>query len=342
MRAAVYYGNRDIRVEERPAPHAGAGELVFRVMASGVCGSDVMEWYRLAKAPVVLGHEVAGVVEEVGAGLAGFASGDRIVTTHHVPCDACRYCLAGHHPVCEMLRTTHFDPGGFAELIRLPAPHVARGTFAVPEHVSFEEASFVEPLACVVRGQRVAGGVEGKAVAVLGAGMSGLLHVAWAKAHGASRLLATDIHPFRLAAARRAGADVAIDARREDVAARIQEENAGRPADLVIVATAAVAALGHAVHAVDRGGTILVFALFPPGVTFPFPVHELGRDGITVAHSYAGPPADMRIAIDAIAAGTIDVASLITHRLGLAETGEAFRLVVEAGESLKVIVEPQR
>ena len=190
MRAAVYYGNRDIRIEERATPRAGAGELIFRVMASGVCGSDVMEWYRLAKAPVVLGHEVAGVVEEVGTGLAGFAAGDRIVTTHHVPCDACRYCRAGHHPVCETLRTTHFDPGGFAELVRLPAPHVARGTFAVPEHVSFEEASFVEPLACVVRGQRVAGGVEGKTVAVLGAGMSGLLHVGWARARGASRVLA--------------------------------------------------------------------------------------------------------------------------------------------------------
>ncbi|HZN55947.1 MAG TPA: alcohol dehydrogenase catalytic domain-containing protein [Candidatus Polarisedimenticolaceae bacterium] len=342
MRAAVYYGNRDIRIEDRPAPRAGAGELVFRVMASGVCGSDVLEWYRLAKAPVVLGHEVSGVVEEVGAGLAGFAAGDRIVTTHHVPCDACRYCRAGQHPVCRMLRTTHFDPGGFAELIRLPPPHVARGTFAVPAHVSFEEASFVEPLACVVRGQRVAGGAAGKTVAVLGSGMSGLLHLAWAKAQGATRLLASDIHPFRLAAALRAGADVAIDARKEDVPARIQEANDGRAADLVVVATAALPALGHAMRAVDRGGTILVFALFPPGITFPFPVHELGADGIAVVSSYAGPPDDMRAALDAIAAGKIDVSSLITHRFGLGDTAEAFRLVEEAGESLKVIVEPQR
>jgi L-iditol 2-dehydrogenase len=311
-------------------------------MASGLCGSDVMEWYRLAKAPVVLGHEVAGEVVEVGAGLAGFAAGDRIVTTHHVPCNACRYCLAGHHSVCDLLRTTHFEPGGFAEFVRLPAVNVAHGTFAVPDHVSFEDASLVEPLACVVRGQRIAGSVAGRTVAVLGSGISGLLHILWAKAHGASKILATDIHPFRLDAARRAGASVTIDARQEDVPARIQEANLGRAADLVIVCTAALAAVGQALHAVDRGGTVLFFALFQPGLTFPFPVYELGKDGITIVNSYAGPPDDMRTALDAIAARKVDVAPLITHRLPLDRTGEGFRLVEDAGESLKVIIEPQR
>jgi L-iditol 2-dehydrogenase len=311
-------------------------------MASGVCGSDVMEWYRLAKAPLVLGHEVAGEVVEVGAGLAGFAPGDRITTTHHVPCNECRYCLSGNHPVCETLRTTGFDPGGFAELVRLPAMNVARGTFAIPDHVSYEEASFVEPLACVARGQRIVGGVAGKTVAVLGSGISGLLHILWAKANGATTILATDIHPFRLEAAARAGAAVTIDARQQDVSARILEANGWRGADLVIVCTAALVTIGQAIHAVDRGGTILFFALFPPGVTFPFPMYELSKDGITIAHSYAGPPADMRAALDGISARDVDVTSLITHRLPLAQTGDAFRLVEDAGESLKVILEPQR
>jgi L-iditol 2-dehydrogenase len=332
MRAAVYYGNRDLRVEQCAQPKAGPGELVFRVLASGVCGSDVLEWYRLAKAPIVLGHEVAGEVVEIGAGLAGFARGDRIVTTHHGPCNECRYCLAGAHPVCETLRTTHFDPGGFAELVRLPAPNVARGTFAVPEHVGYDDASFVEPLACVVRGQRVAGGVAGKTVAVLGSGISGLLHILWARANGAARILATDIHPFRIEAAKRAGAEMAIDARQHELPAR---------ADLVIVCTSALVAVGQALRVVDRGGTILVFALFQPGATCPMPLHELGKDGITITHSYAGPPADMRTALDAIAARRVDVAALITHRLPLSEIGEAFRLVESAGESLKVIVRPQ-
>jgi len=342
MRAAVYYSNHDLRVEERPRPSAGSRELVFRVMASGVCGSDVMEWYRRPKAPLVLGHEVAGEVVEVGAELAGFVPGDRIVATHHVPCNECRYCRAGQHPVCDTLRTTRFDPGGFAEFVRLPAANVARGTLIVPPHVAFEDASFVEPLACVVRGQRVAGEVAGRTIAVLGSGISGLLHIVWAKAQGAARIIATDVHPFRLEAARRTGADVAIDATRGDVPAAIRDANDGRPADLVIVCTAATAAAEQAIASVDRGGTILFFALFPPGTTFPFPAHELGKNGITITHSYAGPPADMKAALDAIAAGRVDVGRLITHRLPLAQTGEAFRLVLEAGESLKVIVEPQR
>ncbi len=342
MKVAVYRGNRELRVEEREPPSAGPGELIVRVMASGVCGSDVMEWYRLPKAPSVLGHEVAGSVVQVGAGLAGFAEGDRVVTTHHVPCNECRYCLAGQHPVCETLRATHFDPGGFAELLRLPAANVALGTFAIPDHVSYEEASFVEPLACVVRAHRVAGGVVGKTVAVLGSGISGLLHTAWANAHGAAKIIATDIHPFRLKAAKRAGADATIDARTADVPAGIRATNQGRGADLVIVCAAAPAVVDQAVRAVDRGGIVLVFALFPPGAAVSVPLHELGRDGIAIVPSYAGPPADMRTALDAIAARRIDLASLITHRFPLAQIGEAFRLVEAAQDSLKVIIEPQR
>ena len=340
MKVAVYHSNSDIRIEDRPRPRAGPGELVFRVMASGVCGSDVMEWYRKPKAPIVLGHEVAGEVVEVGAHLAGFVPGDRIVTTHHVPCEACRYCRAGHHSVCDMLRTTHFDPGGFSEFVRLPAVNVARGTFAIPSEVSYEEASFVEPLACVVRAVRLAGNPAGRTVAVLGSGMSGLLHLLWAKAQGAERTIATDVHPFRLAAARRAGADSVIDARAADVPSAIRAANEGRGADLVVVSTSALGAIGDAFRSVDRGGTIVVFAPASPGDTVPFPLYDLWRDGITIVHSYAGPPADMRTALAAIAERRVDVRPLITHRLPLARTAEAFRLVAEAQESLKVIVEP--
>lgn len=333
MKAAVYRSNTDVRIEEVPRPTAGPGELVFRVMASGVCGSDVMEWYRKPKAPLVLGHEVAGEVVEVGAHLTGFREGDRIVATHHVPCGECRYCLAGHESVCDLLRTTRFDPGGFAEYVRLPAVNVAKGTFPVPNSVTYEEASFVEPLACVIRGQRIAGGAKGKTVAVLGSGMSGLLHLQWAKATGAARTIATDVHPFKLDYARRIGADVVLDAGRErDVPA----------ADLVIVSTAAVSAVTQALRSVDRGGAVLFFAVPEPGVTVPFPLFDLWRDGVTLVHSYAGPPADMRAALDALAAREIDVAALITHRLPLEEAAEAFRLVAEGAESIKVIVEPGR
>ena len=114
MRVAMYYKNRDVRLEEMPVPVIGKGEILLRVDASGICGSDVMEWYRIHKAPLVLGHEVAGVVAEVGEEVTGCKAGDRVAVAHHVPCNTCHYCMRGHHTVCDTLRTTNFDPGGFS------------------------------------------------------------------------------------------------------------------------------------------------------------------------------------------------------------------------------------
>jgi L-iditol 2-dehydrogenase len=341
VRAAVYHSNRDVRIEERPKPSAGPGELVFRVEASGICGSDVMEWYRIRKAPIVLGHEVAGEVVEAGSGVTAFKPGDRIVATHHVPCDSCRYCLAGRHPYCDTLRKTTFDPGGFAEFVRLPAINVERGTFLLPDGMTYEEGTFVEPLACVVRGMRVARFEAGRSVAVLGSGISGILFVRLARALGAGRILATDLDGRRLALATAAGADAAILAT-DDVPARIREANGGLGADLVVVSTAALPAIGQSFRSADRGGTILLFAPASPGETYPVPLFDVWNAGLTIVHTYAGPPADMRTAIELIASKRVDVKSMITHRLPLAETGEGFRLVAEAGASLKVIVEPQR
>ncbi len=133
MLAAVYHNNHDLRVEEIPRPVAGQGELLMRIEASGICGSDILEWYRIKKAPIVLGHEVAGLVEQVGEGVTDFHPGDRIVATHHVPCNTCRYCSTGRHPVCETLRTTSFDPGGFAQYVRLPPINVDRGVVRIPD-----------------------------------------------------------------------------------------------------------------------------------------------------------------------------------------------------------------
>ena len=156
MRVAMYYNNRDIRIEEMSTPRIGPGELLVRIEASGICGSDVMEWYRIKRAPLVLGHEVAGEVVEVGEGVDRYKKGDRVVASHHVPCNTCRYCLSGHHTVCDTLRRTNFDPGGFSEYVRLPAINVDRGVYPIPDVVSFEEATFTEPLACVLRAQRIA------------------------------------------------------------------------------------------------------------------------------------------------------------------------------------------
>ncbi len=338
MRVAVYHNNRDIRLDERPRPQVGPGELLLSVRASGICGSDVMEWYRVPKAPLVLGHEVAGVVEEIGPDVTRFRPGDRIVATHHIPCLDCRYCKTDRQSVCETLLGTNFEPGGFSELVRLPAPHVERGTFLLPDDVSFAAGSFVEPLACVLRAQRLAGVQEGDAVVVLGSGISGILQIQAARAAGAATIIATDPSKFRRAAALRFGADLALEPEM-NVRAEL-ERLVGRLAERVILCTGARPAFDQALELVDRGGVIVFFAPLAPDELLPLPVNRLWRSCVTLLSSYAGPPAEMRQALDMIATGRIDVESMVTHRLPLALTQEGFRLMTEAQEALKVIVEP--
>ena len=342
MRVAMYYNNRDVRVEEMPVPEIGPGEALVRVEASGLCGSDVMEWYRIQRAPVVLGHEVAGVVAATGHGVERWQEGDRVVVTHHVPCNACRYCLSGRHTVCDTLRETNFDPGGFSEFLRAPEINVDRGLVRIPDGVSFAEASFTEPLACVYRGQRRANLQPGQSVLVLGSGLAGLLHINLARALGAGRIVATDMVEFRLAAARRMGADVALRAN-EYTPDRLREVNDGRLADVVIVATGATPALNQGLESVERGGTVLFFAPTEPGATVTIPVNEVFfRNDATLTTTYAGAPGDLGTAMELIAAGRVQVGEMISHRLGLDEAGLGFRLTAQAADSLKVILEPQR
>jgi L-iditol 2-dehydrogenase len=341
MRVAVYYNNRDVRIENMPVPKIGPGEILVKVLASGICGSDVMEWYRLKKAPLVLGHEIAGEIAEAGKDVSRYKAGDRVFVAHHVPCNTCRYCLNGQHTVCETLHTTNFYPGGFAEYIRVPPLNVDRGVFSLPDEISFEEGTFVEPLACVLRGQRIAHLQPAQSVLILGGGISGLLHVLAARASGAGRIVVTDINEYRLKAAKELGADAVINAR-EDVAARLREANGNRLADLVIVCTGAMPAFLQALQCIDRAGTLLCFAPTEPGVTLPVPVNDFWRQSIKIIHSYGSSPVDTMIAVDMIRQKIVPVCRLITHRLAMKDAALGFKLVAEAGECIKVILEPHR
>ena len=234
MLVGMYYNNRDVRAEEMPKPKIGPGEILLKMKASGICGSDLMEWYRIKKAPLVLGHEVSGEIAELGEGVKDYKVGDRVFVAHHVPCNACRYCLSGNHTACQTLHTTNFYPGGFAEYIRVPALNVDRGTFLLPESVSFEEGTFIEPLACVLRGQRTVNIGPGQSVLILGSGISGLLHLLLAQSMGAGRIMMTDINEFRLNMAKELGAEAVINAK-DDVIGALRKVNEGRLADLVIV-----------------------------------------------------------------------------------------------------------
>jgi L-iditol 2-dehydrogenase len=338
----MYYSNRDVRLEVMPLPQIGPGEVLMRVEASGICGTDLLEWYRLHKAPLVLGHEVAGVIAAVGKGVQNHQVGERICVAHHVPCSTCHYCLSGHHTVCDTLRRTNLYPGSFAEYVRLPPINVEQGIFPLPDGVSFEEATFVEPLACVLRGQRLAHFQPGQTVLVIGSGVAGLLHMQLARISGASRIVATDISDYRLDAARRFGADIAVHAR-EYTPDSVRQVADGRLAGLIVICSGATSAIIQALQSVERGGTVLFFAATDPGVTVPISVNDLfWRNEITLTSSYGGSPGDYAAALELIQAGKIRVRQMITHRLSMAEAGLGFQLVAQAQDSLKVIIEPQR
>ncbi len=338
MKAAVYYTNSDVRIEEVERPVAGAGEILIKVHASGICGSDVMEWYRIKKAPLVLGHEIAGVVEEVGEGVERFKVGDRVTAAHHVPCNECKYCKRGAHSVCETLRTTTFYPGGFAEYVRVPAINVKVGVFKLPDTMSFIEGSFSEPLGCVVRGMRVSGFKAGLSVLVIGSGISGILHIKLARALGASHITAVDVNEKRLEQAKEFGADLALMASEDIKEALIKSP--GGLADFVAICAGADSAITTALGCVDRGGSILFFAPKEPGETFPMPLFDLWRDNITLVNSYAAPPVDTLAAIELIGDKRVSVEDMVSHRLPLDEAAGGFKLVAEATDSLKVIIEP--
>ena len=341
MRVLMYYNNSDVRVEEMPVPKIGPGELLVKVHATGICGSDVMEWYRIKKAPRVLGHEITGEIVEVGEGVEKYKLGDRVFVSHHVPCNVCGYCLNGYHTACETLHSTNYDPGGFAEYIRIPSINVESGVYILPDSMSYEEGTFIEPLACVARGQRLARLRPGQTVMVIGSGISGLIHISLAKALGAGKIIATDITDFRLDAAKRFGADVVINAA-DDVQKRILEANGNRLANLVIVCAGALSASIEALKYVDRGGTVLYFAVPRPEESVPLPINDLWRNEIKLMTSYGAGPFDLDIAIKLLSNRRVVLNDMITHRLDFDEGSRGFQLVAGAKDSIKVIFEPNK
>jgi L-iditol 2-dehydrogenase len=342
MRVAVWYSNSDVRVEEMSVPDIDAGEILVRIEACGICGSDVMEWYRIDRAPLILGHEVGGQVVEVGDDVQGYHVGGRITIAHHVPCNTCKYCLSGHHTMCDTLRTTNFYPGGLSEFVRLPEIVVDRGVFLIPDTMSYRDATFVEPLACVLRGLRKTNMRPGDTVLVIGSGIAGLLYIQLAKHMGAGTIIATDISPYRLDMAAALGADAVIDAN-EDLTSRINGLNDGYPADVVVLCTGATSAVRQALDSVDRSGTVLFFAATGPGEEIPFSVNNtFWRNDVTLTTSYAASPDDYREALELVGQGVINTELMTTHILPMDEVAYGFQLVAEAGKSVKVIIEPQK
>jgi len=338
MLAAFYYNNHDVRVEEIPIPKAGEDEVLMKVMASGICGSDVMEWYRVPKAPRVLGHEATGIITQAGANVKNVSVGDRVFVSHHVPCFNCRHCQRGNHTACHMLHTTNYYPGGFAQYVLVPKINVQYGVYKLPEAISYEEGTFIEPLACVSRAQRLSQVKADDTVLIVGGGISGILHVQLAKFRGVENIIVSDINPYRLELAKKFGAHHTVNAK-ENVPAKLKELT-GHLADQVIVSTGAVSAAMTAMDSVENGGTILFFAVPDPSVKLQVPINQFWRNEITMRTSYGAAPNDVEDSLRTLATGEINVKDMISHRLPLTQAQEGFRLTAEASTSLKVILKP--
>ena len=336
MKVAVYYRNDDIRIENSRKPRISGNEVLVKMKASGICGTDVMQWYRIQKAPRVLGHEMAGEIEAAGKSVKGFRRGDRVFVSHHVPCYKCAYCSQGNYTACESLHRGNYYPGGFSEFIRVPAENVRHGTFLLPARMSFDDATMIEPLGCVIAGQRRTGLKKGQTVLIIGSGVSGILHIQLARAKGL-RVIATDVNEYRLLKAMEFGADCVFHAGAYSVE-DLKSMNNNRLADVVIVCAAAEKAVEDAVASIDRKGTILFFAV--PRTDIVLPSSRFWRDEMTVTFSYGASPHDIQEAIKMIQRRKINVSGMITHRIAFSDIKQGFRIASEAKESLKVIVVP--
>ena len=336
MKTSIWYNNSDIRVEEVPTPSPGEGEMLVKVISCGICGSDIVEWYRLPRAPLVLGHEVGVEVEEIGEGVSRYSKGDRLFITPKVPCLTCSYCLKGHYPQCNKVKERL--PGGFAEYILVPKELVNSGSYLLPDSVTYDQATFIEPLACVIRAQNLASIKEGQTVLVLGSGMSGLLHIKLAR-YKKCKVIATDINQRKLELAKRFGADHVAEASSDILEQMLQVT--GRKADAVIVTTSAMSAFKQAWETVDMGGVVVLFAVPGPDKEVVVPINDLWRKEIRILTSYYCGPPDIEEALVLIAQGDIVVDDLITHRLPLKETGKGFRMLLDGDGAVKIIIKPQ-
>ena len=326
MRAALASSGEDVAVVTREVPPIGPGEILVAMKAVGICGSDTTAWYVAGKAPVVLGHEPAGVVAEAGTG-ARFSPGDRVVVHHHAACGNCRSCRAGEPVQCAEWKRNRLDPGGLAELVRVEAPAVATDVFLLPPSLSFEDGALAEPVACAVKAVRRAHVAKGDTVAVIGLGANGVILGLVAREAGAGRLVGVDPDPARRAHARRLGFDQAVS----------PEEDLAR-ADVVFVLSTSEDAVLSALSAAGPAARVVFYSPVQPGKKWTIEAHGPYLRDLSLLFSYSSGASDLREALALIERGVVRASSLVTHRVRLADAPEAFRLARAGGDVLKVMV----
>jgi len=347
MQAAVYRGASRISLETIPVPKISEGEILLRVHACGVCGTDLKKIeLGLVPPPRIFGHEMAGTVVQTGANVSKFQVGDRVAVHHHVPCRTCFFCKKKLYSQCETYRVTGttagFEPagGGFAEYVRVMDWIVECGTVRLPDNVSFEEASFLEPLNTCLKALETAALERDEVVVVFGQGPIGLLMMQSARCEGA-KVIGLDFIENRLKVAQELGAVKALNPSEDDIAAAVAGMTDGRGADLAIVAAASSKAIEEAQKITRRGGRVLLFAQTVPGERIPVDASSICVEEKHLIGSYSASIELQDKAADLIFSGKVNVSRLITHRFALEQLLEGIHLASHpSGQSLKVVIQP--
>ena len=326
----------DVTIVEMPVPEIGPGEILVEMKAVGICGSDVTPWYVNTKAPAVLGHEPAGVVAKAAADVTAFHPGDRVFVHHHAACGSCRFCRAGDSVMCPEWKPTRLHPGGLAELVRVEAATVRTDTLKLPEGVSFEDGTLIEPVACAVKAVARGEVKKGDTVAVIGLGSNGILLGLVARHAGASMLVGSDPDPARRAHAMRLGFDSVL-APEENLSEKVNTENRVG-ADVVFVLPTAEDAFLAALASVGPAGRVVFYSPIEPSKVWSFSPHVSYLRDLTLRFSYSCGPAEIREALALIEKGVVRAERFVTHRVPFTQVDEAFRLAVGRGDVLKVVV----
>jgi L-iditol 2-dehydrogenase len=333
VKAVRVENDGSVSVVDVAVPKIGPGDALMRTIAVGICGSDLLSWYARGKAGSILGHEVAGEIVEVGGAVEGFAPGDPVVPHHHAACGECAECLSGRSVHCREWRTSSLDPGGMAEYVRIPAGNLSRDTWRIPPAVSPEEATFVEPLATVVKAFRRGGFMPSQSFLAVGAGTTGQLAIRLARSMGGSRVGAADRIASRLAVAPASGASELFDVSGETLGKVVRE-----PFDFVFVGPGNAAVLESALAAVAPGGTLLAFTMAAPEEQLTVSLNELYFREVEIVPSYSAGPDDMREALSLVAGRRVEVADLVTHRFPIGRARKAFERARDPDGSVKVLL----
>jgi L-iditol 2-dehydrogenase len=338
MRVAQLYTAKDIRIEEVPTPEIGPHDILVQMKACGICTGDILPWYIEKKAPLVLGHEPAGVVSRVGKEVTKWKVGDRVFAHHHTPCMTCRACEEKRWCICPTWKETSLDPGGMAEYVRVTEPNVSLDTLKLPDSFSFEDGVLIEPTACSVQVAERGNITPNTTVAVIGLGVMGMLNLICAKLWGAKKVIGIDCVPWRLEKALEFGADEVINFKETPAPKRLSDITGGHKADLVVVGPGTQAAMDSAMQMVAKGGLVMFFTPTPPDEHWKVSPYQMYLEDITITTSYSCGPNQTRLAMSLIEDGKIPVNKLITHRFPLSETNKAYELMTKAENSLKAVV----